>query len=69
MTELGAGLRELLFRDEPVILGDQADESAGRRGQLLAPWPNRVDGGRYPFGGAEFQLALTNPLAVTRSTA
>jgi len=30
-------------------------------GQLLAPWPNRVDGGRYVFGGTEYQLALTEP--------
>jgi aldose 1-epimerase len=62
VTELGAGLRELLFRDEPVIVGYAADElpPAGA-GQLLAPWPNRIDGGRYAFGGAEFQLALTEP--------
>ena len=62
VTELGAGLRELLFRDEPVILGYQADElpPAGA-GELLAPWPNRIDGGRYAFDGAEFQLALTEP--------
>ena len=55
VTELGAGLRELLFRDEPVILGYEADElpPAGA-GDLLAPWPNRIDGGRYAFDGAEF---------------
>jgi aldose 1-epimerase len=63
VTELGAGLRELLFRDEPVIHGHEADElpPAGA-GQLLAPWPNRIDGGRYAFGGTEFQLALTEPV-------
>ena len=62
VTELGAGLRELLFRDEPVIAGHEPDElpPAGA-GQLLAPWPNRIDGGRYAFGGTEFQLALTEP--------
>ena len=62
VTELGAGLRELLWRDQPVILGYEADElpPAGA-GQLLAPWPNRIDGGRYAFGGTEFQLALTEP--------
>ena len=62
VTELGASLRELLFRDEPVISGYEADElPPGGAGQLLAPWPNRIDGGRYAFGGAEFQLALTEP--------
>jgi aldose 1-epimerase len=62
VTELGAGLRELTFRGQPVLAGYQADElpPAGA-GQLLAPWPNRVDGGRYVFGGAEHQLALTEP--------
>ena len=62
VTELGAGLRELVFGDEPVIAGYEPDElpPAGA-GQLLAPWPNRIDGGRYAFGGAEFQLDLTEP--------
>jgi aldose 1-epimerase len=62
VTELGAGLRELAFRGQPVIAGHEADElpPAGA-GQLLAPWPNRVDGGRYVFGGTEYQLALTEP--------
>ena len=61
-TELGAGLRELLFRDQPVITGYPADQlPPGTAGQLLAPWPNRIDGGRYVFDGAEFQLALTEP--------
>ena len=62
VTGLGAGLRELLFSDQPVIAGYEADElPPGGAGQLLAPWPNRIDGGRYAFGGAEFQLALTEP--------
>ena len=62
VTELGAGLRELAFRGQPLIAGYEADElpPAGA-GQLLAPWPNRVDGGRYVFGGTEYQLALTEP--------
>ena len=62
VTELGAGLRELTFRGQPVIAGYAADElpPAGA-GQLLAPWPNRIDGGRYVFGGAEHQLALSEP--------
>jgi aldose 1-epimerase len=62
VTELGAGLRELLFRDQPVIVGYEADElPPSGAGQLLAPWPNRIDGGRYTFGGTQFQLALTEP--------
>ena len=62
VTGLGAGIRELLFRDHPVIAGFEPDElPPGGAGQLLAPWPNRVDGGRYVFGGAEHQLALSEP--------
>jgi aldose 1-epimerase len=62
VTELGAGLRELTFRGQPLIAGYAADElpPAGA-GQLLAPWPNRVDGGSYRFGGTEQHLALTEP--------
>ncbi len=62
VTELGAGLRELAYRGQPVIAGHEPDElpPAGA-GQLLAPWPNRIDGGRYVFGGTEYQLALTEP--------
>jgi aldose 1-epimerase len=62
VTQLGAGLRELTSRGQPLIAGYHADglPPAGA-GELLAPWPNRIDGGRYRFGGAEFQLALTEP--------
>ncbi len=62
VTQLGAGLRELTSREQPLIVGYGADElpPAGA-GQLLAPWPNRIGGGRYRFGGAEWQLALTEP--------
>ena len=28
---------------------------------MLAPWPNRIRDGRYTFGGADHQLALTEP--------
>lgn len=60
ITELGAGLRELRYGTEPVVSGYQPDElpPAGA-GQLLAPWPNRVDHGRYTFAGAEYQLDLS----------
>src|ERR1700729_4122429 len=52
ITELGAGLRQLSYRGRPVISGYEAGElpPAGA-GQLLAPWPNRIDGGCYSFGG------------------
>jgi aldose 1-epimerase len=63
-TELGAGLRELRHRDRPLITGYQADElPPGAAGQLLLPWPNRIDGGRYRVAGADYQLDLSEPAA------
>jgi aldose 1-epimerase len=39
VTELGAGLRELLHDDQPLIAGYQPDElPPGGAGQLLATW-------------------------------
>jgi aldose 1-epimerase len=62
VTELGAGLRRLSHQGRPVIVEYAADEvpPAGA-GQLLAPWPNRVDHGRYTFAGAAHQLDLSEP--------
>jgi aldose 1-epimerase len=62
ITELGAGLRELTYHGAHVIAGYQPDElPPGAAGQLLAPWPNRIDGGRYSVAGAEYQLDLSEP--------
>jgi aldose 1-epimerase len=62
VTELGAGLRELQHRGVPVIAEYRPDElPPGAAGQLLAPWPNRVDRGRYTFAGASHQLDLSEP--------
>jgi aldose 1-epimerase len=62
VTQLGAGLRELSYEGRPVVFGYQPDElPPGAAGQLLAPWPNRVDRGRYKLGDAEYQLDLSEP--------
>ncbi|HUZ27152.1 MAG TPA: aldose 1-epimerase family protein [Streptosporangiaceae bacterium] len=64
VTELGAGLRRLSFQGCPVISEYRADEAppAGS-GELLVPWPNRVDRGRYSFAGTTYQLDLSEPTA------
>jgi aldose 1-epimerase len=64
ITELGANLRSLLLADTPLIAGYEPDEvpPAGA-GELLIPWPNRVDHGRYSFGGQDLQLDLSEPAA------
>ena len=62
VTELGAGLRELIYQGQHVIAGYQPDElPPGAAGQLLAPWPNRIDGGRYSVAGVGHQLDLSEP--------
>lgn len=62
ITESGAALRHLSFEDEDLVDGFGEDEMASLgRGQLLMPWPNRIEDGRYSFGGKEHQLALTEP--------
>ena len=64
VTEMGAGLRALLHRDRPLVTTYDADElPPGGAGQLLLPWPNRIDGGRYRLGDSEYQLDLSEPAA------
>lgn len=62
VTESGATLRTLSYDGRPVVAGfaDHEQATAGR-GQLLLPWPNRVAGGRYRFGGRTHQLPLSEP--------
>lgn len=60
ITEVGGGLRELFHGSESLVLSYQADTlTPAGMGQLLIPWPNRVDHGRYEFAGASYQLAIT----------
>src|SRR5580692_11198777 len=55
VTELGAGLRALHYLGRPVIGEYDPDVlPPGASGQLLAPWPNRVDGGRYAINGTRY---------------
>ncbi|MEU7295147.1 aldose 1-epimerase family protein [Streptomyces exfoliatus] len=62
VTEAGAGLRELSHQGEPLLLSYGPDEPAPAAfGQLLIPWPNRVDHGRYTFEGTEYQLDVSEP--------
>jgi aldose 1-epimerase len=62
VTELGAGLRTLTYHGDDVLTSYQTDElPPGAAGQLLAPWPNRIDGGRYQLAGTSYQLDLSEP--------
>ncbi len=62
VTEVGATLRSYTLADEPVLDGFGADEwSHDGRGQVLAPWPNRLGDGRYQFAGLRAQAPLNEP--------
>ena len=59
ITEVGATLRSFTVEDRAVIDGFGSEEwSQGGRGQVLAPWPNRLGDGRYSFEGIEAQAPL-----------
>ncbi len=62
VTEVGAGLRALEIDGEAVLWPYPVGELAsGGRGQVLAPWPNRIEDGAYSFGGVQAQAALDEP--------
>lgn len=62
VTEVGAGLRELSVAGDAVVWGYPLSEMAGGgRGQLLAPWPNRLEDGTYRFGDRAAHAALDEP--------
>ena len=62
VTQVGATLRELAFGGVPVIDGFDVEQRASDgRGQVLAPWPNRLTSGRYVFGGQACQAPINEP--------
>jgi aldose 1-epimerase len=59
VTEVGATLRALEVGDLRVLDGFAGDGLPdASRGQVLIPYPNRVDHGRYVFHGGAHQLPL-----------
>jgi aldose 1-epimerase len=59
ITESGATLRSFTNSDRAVVQGFGPEEwSHGGRGQVLAPWPNRLDGGTYEFDGVPAQAPI-----------
>ena len=58
-VEAGGGLREATVDGRPLLEGYAEDALPdGGRGQVLAPWPNRVRDGRWTWQGRELQLPL-----------
>jgi aldose 1-epimerase len=62
VVEVGAGLRSYAVGAHDLLDGYGAGEmAAGGRGQVLAPWPNRLQDGSYEFEGRRHQLPLNEP--------
>ncbi len=62
VVEVGGGLRAYSAGDRELLDGYGADEMCtSGRGQVLLPWPNRLEDGSYEFEGRRHRLALTEP--------
>ncbi len=60
VVEVGGGLRSYDVGRHAVLDGYAEHEMASAgRGQLLLPWPNRLQAGRWSWGGVDRQLAIT----------
>jgi aldose 1-epimerase len=66
IVEVGGGLRSYSIGGTDVLDGYGADEMCtSGRGQVLTPWPNRLEDGAYEFGGRPHDLPLTEPATRT----
>jgi len=62
VVEVGGGLRSFTYRGEDVTATYPETELPPKCcGGVLVPWPNRLRGGRYSFGGVSYQLPITEP--------
>jgi aldose 1-epimerase len=62
VVEVGGGLRSYSAGGHELVDGYRADEmSSSGRGQVLIPWPNRLQDGNYEFDGRRYQLPLNEP--------
>jgi aldose 1-epimerase len=59
---LGGGVRSYEVAGRELLDGFAPGERPrSGRGQVLAPWPNRIQNGSYEFDGKRLQLPLTEP--------
>ncbi len=60
IVEVGGGLRTYTAGGADLLDGYPADRMcSSARGQVLIPWPNRIEDGSYEFDGHENQLPLS----------
>jgi aldose 1-epimerase len=61
VVEVGGGLRTYSAGDHELLDGYGVDEmSRSGRGQVLLPWPNRIQDGSYEFDGRRHQLPIND---------
>ncbi|PJM76111.1 aldose 1-epimerase family protein [Bifidobacterium simiarum] len=59
VTEVGATLREFTYQGKDVIVSQPADSPVTcSHGQILVPFPNRIEGGVYTFEGKTYTLPI-----------
>jgi aldose 1-epimerase len=62
VTEVGAGLRTYQVAGRDVVDGYREGEMCTvGRGQVLLPWPNRIEDGQYEFAGRMHQAPINEP--------
>jgi aldose 1-epimerase len=62
VVEVGGGIRTYAVGGRAVIDGyDETEMCPGGRGQLLAPWPNRLADGRFEWHGQTYRTPLSEP--------
>lgn len=62
VVEVGGGIRTYRLEGRDVLDGYPSDSVCdGGRGQVLAPWPNRLDGGSFEWEGKTYQLPIDEP--------
>ncbi len=62
VSRRAAALRVLRVGGEDLVEPTPADDQPpGMAGAILAPWPNRVEGACWRYGGRELRLAVTEP--------
>lgn len=62
LDPIGGGLRSLQRRGDAITTTSSPHERPGQwDGAVLAPWPNRIDGGHFRFRGDDHQLPVNEP--------
>ncbi len=62
VVEVGGGLRTYSVAGRAVLDGYGAEEMCrSGRGQVLIPWPNRLEDGSYEFDGRRHQAPIDDP--------